>query len=95
MKPFLFVDQTDKFLSILRLHFGTFSVIENPITGVSWPAETIVRITCPVLWKFEDQLDVIFRRDPLEKLSFRPESKDMFIDSMFDLGIDLNRNRPN
>jgi hypothetical protein len=75
------VDQIDYFLSLLRRRFGYFTVIQNPSTGVSWPAELFIKTVAPVLWKEERQenLELYFEPVHMYRLQFRADARDFFV----------------
>jgi hypothetical protein len=47
------MDQIDHFMSVLRQKFGFFTVIQNPATGASWPAEAFIKLVVTLLWAEE------------------------------------------
>lgn len=72
------MDQIDHFILLLQQKFGHFTVVENPSTGVGWPADTFLKLVAPLLWKHEDQLELFFKGVELFNLVFRDEAKEMF-----------------
>jgi hypothetical protein len=90
------MDQIDHFLSSLRKKFGYFTVIQNPSTGVSWPAETFIKLAVPVLWKEEreGQLELFFEDVKMFQLSFRDDTKEFFVASAEKEGVYLDIDCP-
>jgi hypothetical protein len=88
------MDQIDYFLTILRERFGHFTVIQNPSTGVAWPAETFIKLVAPILWQEEHQLGLFFSGVTMANLRYRDDAKGVFTKMAEDKGIFLNRERP-
>lgn len=90
------MDQIDYFLSKLRRRFGDFVVIQNPYTGVCWPAETFIHLVAPVLWKEDDQIELYFWGVRMSSLIFRIDARERFIEMAEREGIfvDVSCPRP-
>lgn len=90
------MDQVDYFLSKLRKMFGYFTVVRNPSTDVSWPAEPFIQLVAPVLWQ-EDragQLDLLFNKVAMFVLSVRRDAREFFLERASEEGICLDDNYP-